>query len=384
MNRNDGELKKDYVYRKILEMIRTEKIKDGQFPSEPEFSRQLRVSRVTLRSALKRLESEGFITRSHYYGTRVIAKSVAKKILIADCGTCFDASVDPKTYQLQQIFLFCNKWSIPYDVCSLYFLEDPEKLASKYSGIIFFGAAITGNETFIQTILKSGLPTVFIRQDENNTITDRIASVGINVKEAWIAGFNYLASIGFRRIATVISSDERTLQRIGFTRESMACYYRSRGFEEAAGMVVNIPVDELEEKAEPFVHKFDPEAIFCYSDYYALILFKILQRMGKRIPQDIAVMGFGIGSDLVKPSLSSVNICSPMCGMTAVRLLLHEQTRRGAVPFINLPFNIAVHSSTSEIKIEAMIRNAGPQSSPAGKSGGDSGPHSKTNSSEMT
>ena len=358
MNQNDGELKKDYVYRKILEMIQTEKIKDGQFPSEPEFSSRMNVSRVTLRSALKRLEKEGFISRSHYYGTRVISKSASKKILIADCGSAFDATVDPRTYQLQQIFLVCSKWNIPYDVCSVCFLEDPEKLADKYSGIIFFGV-YNGDETCIQAILKSGLPAVFIRQDENNTITDRIASVGINIREAWIAGFDYLASLGFRRIGTIISSDERTLQRIGFTRENMAHYYRSRGFEEAAGMVVNIPVDELQEKAEPFIRQNNPEAIYCYSDYYALILFKILHRMGKRIPQDIAVMGFGTGSDLVKPSLSSVNICSPICGMTAVRLLLHEQVHRGSVPFINLPFSIAMHSSTSEVKIEAMIRDSG-------------------------
>ena len=355
----DGELKKDYVYRRILEMIQSEEIKNGRFPSEPEFSSLMKVSRVTLRSALKRLEQEGFISRCQHYGTRVISKSVSKKILIADCRSFLDTSVDPKTYQLQQIFLTCRKWNIPYDICSLYFLEDPEILASKYSGIIFFGAAISGDEIFIQTILKSGLPTVFIRQDENNIITDRFASVGINVKEAWIAGFNYLVSIGFRRIGTIISSDERTLQRIGFTRISMAHYFSSLGFKEAAGMVVNIPIDELQEKAEAFISKNNPEAIFCYSDYYALILFKILHRMGKKIPEDIAVLGFGIGSDLVRPSLSSVNICSPICGMTAVRLLLHEQTHRSRpVPFINLPFSITMHSSTSEVKIESMIRDS--------------------------
>ena len=125
-------------------------------------------------------------------------------------------------------------------------------------------------------------------------------------------------------------------------------------------MVVNIPVDELQEKAEMFISRNDPEAIYCYSDYYALLLFKILHRMGKKIPEDVAVLGFGIGSDLVKPSLSSVNICSPICGMTAVRLLLHEQTHRSrTVPFINLPFSITMHSSTSEVKIEAVIRDSG-------------------------
>ena len=85
MTPGKNELKKDYVYRKIMEMISSNAVTDGRFPSEPEFCKLFNVSRVTLRSALKRLEKEGYITRSHYYGTRINRDRTAKKLLIASC-----------------------------------------------------------------------------------------------------------------------------------------------------------------------------------------------------------------------------------------------------------------------------------------------------------
>ena len=51
-----GELKKDYAYRRILEMILNDEVLEDHFPAEPEFCRQLGIARVTLRSAFKRLE----------------------------------------------------------------------------------------------------------------------------------------------------------------------------------------------------------------------------------------------------------------------------------------------------------------------------------------
>ena len=81
MPSGSGELKKDRVYRKIMEMISNGSVADGKFPSEPEFCKLLNVSRVTLRSALQRLENEGIITRSQYYGTRIVQTQTKKKAL---------------------------------------------------------------------------------------------------------------------------------------------------------------------------------------------------------------------------------------------------------------------------------------------------------------
>ena len=87
MTLNTRELKKDCAYRRIMEMIRLGRVTNGRFPSEPEFCKELNVSRVTLRAALKRLEQEGMITRSHYYGTRISSTRPMRKVLIADVAS---------------------------------------------------------------------------------------------------------------------------------------------------------------------------------------------------------------------------------------------------------------------------------------------------------
>lgn len=203
----DKELKKDYVYRCILEKINSGQVTDGKFPSEPEFCKEFEVSRVTLRAALRRLEKEGLITRSHYYGTR-ISTDKPKKILIA-CSDFTLSHCDRKMRSLTYIETACREQNLRYDTLGLHLLQDPVKLAEIYSGIIFFGAAIQGHESFIQVIRASGLPAVYCREDELNTITDHFASVGVNMKSAWLTGFDYLVSLGFRRIMTLITDDKR-------------------------------------------------------------------------------------------------------------------------------------------------------------------------------
>ena len=357
MAMKDGELKKDYAYRRILEMISSGRVTDGRFPSEPEFCKELNVSRVTLRAALKRLEQEGMITRSHYYGTRISPESPVRKILITGIITQHVRHSDRKAREVQLIEEACREQHLPYDTFGLYFLQNPEKLAEKYSGIIFSGAAIRGDEPFLEVIRQSGLPAVYCREDENNTITDTFASVGVNMKQAWLAGLDYLASLGFRRIMTLISSDTRTQQRLGFTRSSLSAVLRKKGLTEAAGMVLNVQAQDFNGKLKDQVRRLNPDAIFCYSDYNAVLSYQMLHDLGRRIPEDTAVLGFGCGSDMTNPSLSSVSLVSPLFGTAAVSLLQRISANPKLKPLeLELPFNIYSGRSTAKIDLDNLIR----------------------------
>lgn len=355
MTLNQGELKKDYAYRRILEMISSGRVMDGRFPSEPEFCKELNVSRVTLRAALKRLEQEGMITRSHYYGTRVSTGKPMKKILIAslDFTTRYG---DRKMRELQYIEAACRNQNLLYDAYGLYSLQDPEKLAEKYCGIIFSGAAILGSELFVDVIRRSGLPAVYCREDEMNTITDTFASVGVNMNKAWRAGFDYLVSLGFRRIMVMLSDDARSRQRLGITRPEFSAELRKRGLREAAQMICNIPDFQDGKHISELVRKLDPEAVYCYSDYSAVLLYQYLRDMGKKVPQDIAVMGFGCGSDLVTPSLSSVSLVPPIFGTATVALLRQLCEKPSAKPpQLELPFNIYAADSTAKMNLNNLM-----------------------------
>ena len=355
--RQRNELKKDYAYRCIMEMILSGGVKDGRFPSEPEFCRLLHVSRVTLRNALKRLEKEGMILRSHYYGTRINNGS-SKAVLIA-CSTPVMDDYDLKTTEIQAIEEACRQRNIRYEICSPYYLQDAQKLVEKYRGIIFFGAAIRGDEDFIHVIRESALPAVYCREDENNTITSIFPSVGVNIKQAWCAGFRHLTDLGFRRIATLISNDDRTFQRLGFTRKTFAEKIRKDGFDEAAELVFNTAVEEFQETVKPLFADpaRAPEAIYCYSDYYASHICLLLRKIGKHIPLDTAVLGFGNGTRLMTPSLASVNLQPYVCGVAALQLLLDQSLHYSNPPVsLDLPYSIFYGDSIATVKLGGLLQ----------------------------
>ena len=356
MTLKDGELKKDYAYRRILEMIGSGKVADGRFPSEPEFCKELKVSRVTLRSALKRLEQEGMITRSHYYGTRVSSERSSRKILITGIPTNY-GYCERKSREGQYIETSCRQQKLRYDSFNLHYLQDPEKLAEKYCGIIFSGAAIRGDEPFMDVIRRSGLPAVYCREDECNTITGSFSSVGVNMKNAWICGIDYLISLGFRRIMTLISDDGRSAQRLGFTRSSLAALFRKKGLNEAAGMIVNVRENEFDACVKEPIRELKPEAVFCYSDYFALLTYNVLHELGRRIPQDTAVLGFGCGSELTNPPLSSVSLVSPLFGTAVVSLLQTMTANPDLKPLeLELPFSIYAAESTARINLDNLFQ----------------------------
>lgn len=354
MNLHAGELKKDYVYRCIMEMIINGEMKNNHFPSEPEFCRQLGVSRVTLRSALKRLEQEGVITRSHYYGTRITPSGrTTKKLLIVQSG--FHDEWDKKIFELRMIEDACRENHVQYDICNLFYLLDPEKIAERYFGIVFFGAMIYGNEPFMDVIRKSGLPAVYCREDEKNVITDTIASVGVNMKKAWCAGFEYLSSLGFRRIATLFLKSDHAPLRLGFTVETFAEKLRKDGFTEAADMVFEVEQETLDESIREQILMLNPDAVYCYSDYCAVHVYRVLRSLGKHIPQDVSLMGFGVGSELMTPTLASVRLISPAFGVTVLRLIQNRVVTENPPPFIELPFTIFCGGSVSNVNLDGLL-----------------------------
>ncbi|MEZ0537342.1 GntR family transcriptional regulator [Caldicellulosiruptoraceae bacterium PP1] len=69
----------EIVLEKIKKFIENDIYKEGdKLPSEIELSRQLGVSRATLREALRILEDEGYIIRRHGIGTFIAPKPILK------------------------------------------------------------------------------------------------------------------------------------------------------------------------------------------------------------------------------------------------------------------------------------------------------------------
>ncbi len=93
-----------------------------------------------------------------------------------------------------------------------------------------------------------------------------------------------------------------------------------------------------------------PDAIFCFNDLMALGAMSVLHETGRRIPQDVAIVGFDDIEDgrYATPSLTTIAPDKEEIGRMAVSSLIGriKKTRTQPPEHINVPFRLCVRNST--------------------------------------
>jgi LacI family transcriptional regulator len=135
--------------------------------------------------------------------------------------------------------------------------------------------------------------------------------------------------------------------------------WRERGYREAL-KVHNIPFDEglvssggFDEREargviESWLRKnINMDAIFCGNDDAAIGVMDALQQAGKRIPQDVSVVGFDdvpVASFLTPP-LTTIRAPIEMIGYTTVMELLRLVRGEQVEPLVMLPVELVIRQS---------------------------------------
>lgn len=93
-----------------------------------------------------------------------------------------------------------------------------------------------------------------------------------------------------------------------------------------------------------------PDAIFCCNDLLALGMLCAARRLGIRVPDDLAVIGFDDIEDgrYANPTLSTISPDKPTLARTAVRMLV-ERIRgdRAETEDVVIDFELAQRESTA-------------------------------------
>ncbi len=102
-----------------------------------------------------------------------------------------------------------------------------------------------------------------------------------------------------------------------------------------------------------------PDAVFCFNDLLALGAIRALHDAGRRIPEDVAVVGYDDIEEglFATPSLTTVAPDKAEIGRVAVSFLIGriEETRRGEPERVAAPFRLTVREST--VGRAAMMRD---------------------------
>jgi LacI family transcriptional regulator len=196
-------------------------------------------------------------------------------------------------------------------------------LSNRVDGILVSVSKTTLDFDHFRGFLSKGIPMVFFDRVCPDIITDRVVT---NDEGGAFIATEHLINIRCKKIAH-FSAPQNLL--IGQGR--LAGYLRALKqyhIPYDPNLVVHCDTRELAiEKTSDFIKRFpDVDGIFAVNDSTAITVMQMLQKMGKKVPSEIAVIGFGDGPNalITSPTLSTVEQKGYEIGKEAIQLLLHK------------------------------------------------------------
>ena len=196
-------------------------------------------------------------------------------------------------------------------------------LSNRVDGVLISVSKTTLDFNHFRNFTNQGIPMVFFDRICPEIMTDRVIT---NDEGGAFLATEHLISIGCRRIVH-FSAPQNLL--IGQGR--LAGYLRAlKQYQIPYDPNLILYCDSREaaiEKTIDFIKSnADVDGIFAVNDSTAIAAMQMIQKMGKNVPDDIAVVGFGDGpiTLIVNPQLSTVEQKGYEMGLEAIKLLLHK------------------------------------------------------------
>lgn len=329
---------------------------DSQIPTEPELSERFDVARGTVRQALAKLESDGYLRRERGRGTfvnevmlRRVLTPTAERQLVFVVPYVRDSFV---TTILSGVERFATQqgWSVIFRHVE----NDPlyqknmlqELIASAPAGIILYPVDSTSTEA-VRRVVQSGFPIVLVDRYVYGLTTDYV--VADNFGGA-LSAMQHLIHLKHTRIGFVTWRDEAT---------SLA--HRQTGYRQAmseagltvddATMICEVPSypDIATEPLYDFLTRTPRlSAVFAANDQIGMAVYRVAREIGLRIPQDLAIVGFGdldFTTQLDVP-MTTIQLSAFDMGYNAARLLIDRATNPNRpLQRVILPTSLVVRQS---------------------------------------
>ncbi|MFA6569268.1 MAG: GntR family transcriptional regulator, partial [Victivallales bacterium] len=372
-----AEFKKDTVYRKLRNsIIHGAYLHNHKFPRELDFSKELGVGKVTLRTALEKLEGEGLVARLPSRGTYVTYKkghggeSGCVLLLTDESG----GMENPYLYILPGLQERAAEISRRTTTCPARYLLSqsvPELrgmvCSNDIAGAVILGANFNGSEPLIGALKNMNIPVVIAHAVAGDREITGFATVRSDFRASWKTAIQHLAERGHEKVATLI------LGRAGknirdYSEDEYLGLLSSFGMDADRELILRADYDgkSVCREISAFFKKSGakPTAILCYSDFMAIYLYETLKKMKIRVPQDIAVMGYcGYpGAALMSPTLSTVDFQYARIGAASLDLLAASDKWFGsdavaAAPEIFIDHVLRERESSSIRRIEKNFKN---------------------------
>ncbi|MBE7177548.1 MAG: LacI family DNA-binding transcriptional regulator [Mucilaginibacter polytrichastri] len=203
-------------------------------------------------------------------------------------------------------------------------------LANQVDGLMVSMTRETLNFDHFKIFQRKGIPIVFF-----NRVCDEmdVPKVMVDDYEGAFKAVEHLLSTGKRRIAHLAGPHSLSIsvKRLNGYLDAL----KKHGIPIDEELI--IPYDLTIPKVKIYVTHLlqlrkPPDAIFAINDPTAIEAIQVIKKMGLRIPQDIAIVGFSNDyvSSIIEPSLTTLSQPVEKIGETAMELLLDQMNRNVA------------------------------------------------------
>ncbi len=177
--------------------------------------------------------------------------------------------------------------------------------------------------------------------------------VGIDNVAAARSATEHLIKIGRRRIAAIGHQTYQTGETARLRTKGYKTALQQAGIPYDRRLVVPTARFHRQDGAEAMARLLSladpPDAVFCYNDLLAVGAIRTILRSGRRVPDDIAVVGFDDIEEgrYLTPSLTTISPNKQKIASLAVELLFRRLDNDQSEPQdVLVPFELVVREST--------------------------------------
>jgi LacI family transcriptional regulator len=202
-------------------------------------------------------------------------------------------------------------------------------LSKGIDGILLIG--FFGEVTHALIDLLTDIPVVLF---DSVPSLGKLAQISTDNRKSAYEMTKYLLNLGHRRIGCITGP-----RRFDIVNERLKGYQKAlkeagAAFDPSVVLSGDFSTESALAPAEKLLRETKVSAIFCFNDLMAYGVYKVCARLGKRVPQDISVVGFDdiAYSELLTPPLTTVRQPSYRLGAEGAKMLLAQLAETAGKP----------------------------------------------------
>ncbi len=200
----------------------------------------------------------------------------------------------------------------------------------------------------ILEVINQGMPVVMFDRVTNDILCDKV------IIDDNLAAYNatqFLVEKGYKKIALITTIDYVSVGKL--RTDGYIKALKTNDLKVDENLILKIEdIENFESKIDSLIKNNDIDAIFAVNELFAVTAIKIAKKYGKRVPEDISVIGFtdGIISKYSSPSISTVGQNGIKMGEKAAKMLIERLE--------NEEEEYDEHYKTEVIETELVIRES--------------------------